>query len=140
MSSSDKKISDIFDDDFEVTYEEDPGVSLDVPSGETRRIDPVRSDETVVMSDRHTGISTEIAPAENVLTTMKTILTMSMMMKTTTMMSMKTGGDAVVPLDMMMTMMMTEAAEILPDAEKEGDGAACPLPLRSRKAERYCPK
>src|SRR5699024_6742183 len=63
----------------------------------------------------HTGISTEIAPAENVLTTMKTILTMSMMMKTTTMMSMKTGGDAVVPLDMMMTMMMTEAAEILPD-------------------------
>ena len=52
MSSSDKKISDIFDDDFEVTYEEDPGVSLDVPSGETRRIDPVRSDETVVMSDR----------------------------------------------------------------------------------------
>ena len=52
MSSSDKKISDIFDDDFEVTYEEDPGVSLNVPSGETRRIDPVRSDETVVMSDR----------------------------------------------------------------------------------------
>lgn len=52
MSSADKKISDIFDDNFEVTYEEDPGVSLDVPSGETRRIDPVRSDETVVMSDR----------------------------------------------------------------------------------------
>ena len=71
---------------------------------------------------------------------MKTILTMSIMMKTTTMMSKKTSGDTIVPLTMMMTMMMTEAAEILPGAEKEGDGAACPLPLRSRKAERYCPK
>lgn len=51
MSSTDKKISDIFDDDFEVTYEEDPGLSLDMASGDTRRIDSV-SDETVVMSDR----------------------------------------------------------------------------------------
>ena len=51
MSSTDKKISDFFDDDFEVTYEEDPGVSLDMASGDTRRIDPV-SDETVVMTDR----------------------------------------------------------------------------------------
>ena len=52
MSKADKKISDFFDDDFEVTYEEDPGVSLNMASGDTRRIDPVRSDETVVMSDR----------------------------------------------------------------------------------------
>ncbi|MBM6853061.1 hypothetical protein H6B11_02625 [Mediterraneibacter glycyrrhizinilyticus] len=50
MSSADKKISDIFDDDFEVTYEEDPGINLKM-SGDTRRIDSV-SDETVVMSDR----------------------------------------------------------------------------------------
>ena len=51
MSSADKKISDIFDDDFEVTYEEDPGINLDMLSGDTRRITNIRTDDTVVISD-----------------------------------------------------------------------------------------
>ena len=52
MSSADKKISDIFDDDFEVTYEEDPGINLDMLSGDTRRINSIRTDDTVVISDK----------------------------------------------------------------------------------------
>ncbi len=52
MSSADKKISDIFDDDFEVTYEEDPGINLDMLSGDTRRINNIRTDDTVVISDK----------------------------------------------------------------------------------------
>ena len=52
MSSADKKISDIFDDDFEVTYEEDPGINLDMLSRDTRRINSIRTDDTVVISDK----------------------------------------------------------------------------------------
>lgn len=52
MSSADKKISDIFDDDFEVTYEEDPGINLDMLSGDTRRINNIRTYDTVVISDK----------------------------------------------------------------------------------------
>ncbi len=43
MDSTGKKLSDIFDDDFEVTYEDDPGVTLDMYGDNTQRIDSRRS-------------------------------------------------------------------------------------------------
>lgn len=125
MGSSKNDYSDLFDDDFEVTYEEDPGLTLDMYSSARKKklLIPLSRIQIRIWILRTT--------ATMILRTWMRIPIMIMMMTRRIMIHGDGAGEGT-------AMTMKTAAGTPADAVGKAE-AACRLQLRSRRAGSSCP-
>lgn len=125
MGSSKNDYSDLFDDDFEVTYEEDPGLTLDMYSSARKK----KTAHTALEdTDPNMVLRTT---ATMILRTWMRIPIMIMMTTRRIMIHGDGAGEGT-------AMTMKTAAGTPADAVGKAE-AACRLQLRSRRAGSSCP-